>query len=384
MIRLLFILLLLTAFPAMALDLKPLPDVEKMEITTFVEQSREIVQTYDEYPSLNFKVQLPKDFSVAGQETLISSQKNGATFGEVYKAVGPAAKETRTYFEIINHELSRAIAPGDWMRVQALKNNYTLRGLESDDEKGTFESFYVRLTPLGETEIVRARGFIFGQEMRVVEYVVPMPLWEENRDVQIFAIKSFEWVEKKETVIPEKLSEFSFLSSFAFSYPQSWTLTRNQAQSMARIDLSLKTANEHNQVFAAMDVALISTRSLSDRSNLTLYDVDLPTEIMARKQVILDRGYQVDPVLERHKFKPAFETDLAITEVYPLRRRQDENYLTDRKDPVTHELWITVIKEAGRREKNYVVSMIAPSREQDLYHWAVAAKAYEIMIESIR
>lgn len=368
---------------AQAETLQDLPDVQNMDIQTFVANSNEIAKTYDEDKFLAFEVQLPKNFTERGADRLKTYVKQGRLYGEVYRADGETVQDVRPYFNVQIHELNRMISAKNWFVANILKFGHTLRALKSDKKGNNFEAMYIRFDSLGNTEIVRSKGYLKGPRIIVAEYVVPVLLWENQRDIQIFTVKSFELKGAADTEQVEKLLAYSYLESFSMQYPASWRMEKEVKELENQIDLSFLTADDLRTIFANIDVTIVSDQSLKDPIDRSRYPTNLPFLVQARKDAVQAKDFLVDDVMERRTYDLAVQNAFQITEIYPLRRKLTD-YVTHRKAPVTQEFWITVIKGTKDVGKNYIISMLAPSRNEDAYNWALAAKAYEAIVESIR
>lgn len=374
----------LAAFPAFAQDkLQKLPDVQTLDISTFVAQSKEIERRYENDDEIGFKVQLPSSFVERGFENLKTYEADGRLYGEIARYDGPVVRDIRPHFSVQSIELRRAISAKNWLISNILARGDTLRAIESDEKGNNFEALYVRLDLLGNTEVVRAKGYLHGSRIILAEYVVPGMLWDDQSDTQTYAIKSFELLNKNPKGTPEPMLSYSFLESFSMQYPASWRIKSENKESENQIDIVFETAEDTKIVFANIHVTLIADQSLKDPLDRSRYPVDLPGLVNARKQAILNKDFLIDPVIERLKYDLSFEHELQITEAYPLHRKITD-YVTHRKSPITHEFWITAIKGTEETGKNFIVSMIAPSRNESMYEWALAAKAYEIIVENLR
>lgn len=382
-IRVLF--LVLFAFPAMAEEkLNKLPDVEKLDISTFVSNAQKIEKTYNEDTSLNFSIEIPKNFIVVADEKLKNEIKNDRLYGQIFNAYGPAIEDVRPYVSIKSVQLSRMMSAKNWFVSMVLKNGYTLRGMESDDRGDIFEAFYIRLDNVGRTEIVRGRGFLNENRLVLVEYVIPALLWQSDRDVQIFAVKSFEFTKKYSILSPEKMIEYAYLDSFYTEFPSSWVFDVDIGDAVNRLDVSLKAADRDRFIFSKADITVVSSRSLRDRLDKRIYLVGLPEIIKGRQLQIGELGYEADDVLERPELDVGVETSMNVTEVYPLRKKTSDDYVAYNKNPVVREFWMTVIRTPKDNGKNYVFSMIMPPREIDMEKWALSVATYKHMVESLR
>lgn len=364
--------------------LSDLPDIVALDINTFVSQSTVVEKIFADDTELNFKVQIPASFRERDASTLKTHIKDGTLYGDVYRADGAVVQDVYPYFQVQSIELQRAISAKNWLISNILQRGETLRAIESDDRGDWFEALYVRLDRLGNTEIIRSKGRLHGKRLVIAEYAIPILLWDTiERDVQTYVIKSFELLTKEARGTPEAMRSYSFLDSFSMMYPASWRITKENSDLENQIDLSFESAEETNVIFANINLSLISDQSLRDRLDRSRYPVDMPKLVQAQKDKVQRSGFLIDPVIERKEYKLAFNHELQITEVYPLHRKLSD-YVTHRKAPITHEFWITAIKGSPDVGKNYVLSMVAPARNVSMHEWALAAKAYELIIESLR
>jgi hypothetical protein len=383
MIRILF--LMFFAFPVMAQDkLEKLPDVETLDINTFVSNAQKIEKTYKEDTSLDFVMEIPKNFIVVANDKLKNNVKGDLLYGEIFNAYGPAIEDVIPYISMRSIELKRLISAKNWFVSEVLNRGYTLRGFETDDREETFDAFYIRLDNVGRTEIVRGRGFLNENRLVLVEYVIPTLLWQSDRDVQIFAMKSFEFAKKYKISSPEKMMQYTYLDSFYTEFPNSWAFDIDIGDAVNRLDINLKTTDRDRFIFSTADVTVVSSRSLKDRLDKKIYPVGLPDVIKERQSAIALLKYEADNVLERPKLEVGFETLLNVTEVYPLRKKMSENYVAYGKNPIMREFWMTVIRTPKDNGKNYVFSMVMPPRGTNIEKWALSVATYRHMIESLR
>lgn len=365
-------------------ELQPLPEVKSLDVNTFVENSKLVSKKFNVDEGLNFQIQVPNDFTVKSDELLKNIDKNGHVFGEVFYAFGPAIETGRPYIKVETTELDRWISAKNWLITKSLEWGYTLRGIEGDEDGNQYEAFYIRLDQYGNTEVVRGLGFLNEDRLVIVEYVIPVALWDVERDKQLYTIKSFEFLNKYDVRAPEVIKEFSYLDTFYFKYPDSWVFLKRDNNDVNSLDVNLKTTDKNGFVFAEADITVVSSKSLKDRVDQTVYPFNLPDVIEDRIKRIDRLGFDTDKIMEQHEYKLSFNEDFQTTEVYPLRKKVSSVYVSEDKNPVTKEFWLTVLKRPKAEGKNYVISMIAPSRQVNLTQWAYAVKAYEEMIKSIK
>lgn len=369
---------------AAAQVLEPLPEVKSMDINTFVSQAQLIEKKFSDDFGLSFKMEIPSNFIIRDDNVLKNKLSDNLLIGEIFNAYGPAIQDVRPYITIQSIKPDRLISAKNWFVVNVLKFGYTLRGIESDKKGDRYDAFYVRLDMNGNTEIVRELGFLNGNRIVTVAYVLPILLWETDRDKQIFSIKSFEFLNEVVVQPSEAMSNYSYLDGFSMQYPKSWILQKPNTDSVNALSLSLATADINQFLIANIDVTLVSSKSLRDRIDQSIYETDLPSLIRQTQQKIDDSGYMRGDVIERHEYSLNMPVSMQLTEVYPLSKKQQDVFVSDSKNEVTRELWLTVIQAPEYNGRNYLISMVTPSRSINLYDWAISVKAYETIIESIR
>lgn len=360
-----------------------LPDVQSLPLQTYAAESRKIEKTFSDDPFVAFTMDLPTVFKEQNADSLKQYQEEERLYGELYRANGEIFEDVYPYFSLKAYPLSRYISAKNWFVAELLSKGHTLRAIETSKDQDQFEALYVRFDELGNTEIVRVKGYLKGRRILMAEYVVPTRLWSAQQDYQTYAIKSFAMKGRSDNQKPEELNTFKFLEMFSFKYPVSWRIVEEQKDLENRVDVSLLTADDLRVVFAHLDITLASDQSLRDSLDRSRYDMKLPQIIMDRKRAVLDKGYLIDDVMERRTYDVSVLHDLQLTEVYPLRRKISD-YQTHRQAPVSHEFWVTAIKGTEETGKNYIVSMLIPSRQSNIYQWAYAVKVYELMLTSIR
>lgn len=379
-----FVLVLSMSAVAQDTKLAALPDVQTMDIQTYAGQSDRVKKTFENDPFLVFEVQLPKDMVERNYDVLKHYDRGDRVYGEVYRKDGVVVQDVRPYFSVKTHELNRAISAKNWFITNLLNKGHTLRAIEASPKGDSYEALYVRIDDLENTEIVRTRGFLKGPRVIEAEYVIPVLLWGQEQDRQTYAIKSFELKGPSDNALPEPNMSYTHLETFSMLYPQSWRMVSEIKDLENRIDLAFRSADDLKTIFADIEVTLVSDQSLKDPVDRSRYPVDLPAVIQARKQAVIESSLLIGDMLERRNYDLAVDHDLQITEIYPLRKKETD-YVTHRQATVTKEFWITAIKGTKASGKNYIVSMVAPSRSgSNMYNWALAAKAYEIMVESLR
>lgn len=384
MIRHILFCLMFIALPSHAQKYDPLPVAQDMDKATFESQSQLIEKSFESQSKLDFKIRMPNNFIVNPNLQLKNYGKNGVLYGQIFYAYGPSSYDLKSYLSVQSFELDRAISAKNWILSKALSDNYTVKGLISADNGREFDAFYIRLDKFERQEAVRSKGFLHEGKLLLVEYTVPIKLFNRDRDEQIHSIDSFEFVRSYNITPPEEIDSYEYLDSFMVKYPKSWVVIKKHEDLKNQHAVSFKTANENNFLFATANIMVISSRSLRDRVDDNIYPVNFSSIIKENKKMIEDFGFVAQPMLERRDYQLNYETDLKITEVYPLKKKKSHVFIDDKDRAVSHEFWLTVIKTPEENGKNYILSMLLPSRNSNFYQWSIAAEAYRIMVESAR
>jgi hypothetical protein len=374
--------IVLFSFPLHAFD--KLPEVQSMTMEGFEEQSIIITKEYEDDIDLNFTIHVPTNFIEKPFDRLKNENNRGNLLGEVFYAYGPAVGDIRPYVSVQSVIVKRAISAENWFKNEVLNNNFTVRGFDASKDN-MFDAFYVRLDDFGRTEIVRSKGMLNKDRMVVVEYAIPMELWNVSSDQQILTVQSFEFLKDYGVKIPEGLHIYSFLDSFQFQYPKSWRFVEAKTSAVNQIDVSLLTVDVHNFVFGHMDITTISEQSLKDRIDKTVYPIDIAQIVNDMKdKLVSEKKFETANVIERRDYDLNFDTTLSLTEVYALRKKKADTYVIERQNEATRELWLSVIKSDKFNKQNYILAMNIPSRDKNFYQWAVSVEAYETVLETLR
>ena len=85
-------------------------------------------------------------------------------------------------------------------------------------------------------------------------------------------------------------------------------------------------------------------------------------------------------LIERKNYDLADFLTFKSIEVYEMRIK-GTGYAEDEAQPVTQELWLAVLAD---EDYYYLVSLVGTARDLDIINWSRNAKAFEIMLESLR
>lgn len=368
-------LCLIWAQGAQAEALQPLPELSKsFDLVAYAATTETVKKEFPGLPNVAFEISLPKSWP----ERIAMGQ----SYGEIARFDGPAFGDVRPYFSFKRIAVNRENSAKNELISYLLRMNYVLRAIKERDDRNV-EALYVIADPqTGDSFVIRAVMRIMGPEMLLAEYALPMQAWDKKRDEQTFAISSFKFL-KDSTETIEKRIERSYFKQLRFHYPASWFFEGESAPVDNRVTTRLVTNGETGSEAGRIHLTLVSPRSLKDTEDKRDYPVDVPEILKEMRKTYTDRGYDVSASVESFAPDLNIQTAFGVVDVYNLSRRVT-NYETDRLQPVTQELWVAVFRGTGPQAKTYIAEMLTPSRNQDLYQWAVNTRAFKIILKSIQ
>ena len=336
----------------------------------FEAQTRVISQDVAANPSLSFQIRLPSDWvklnAVGGDSALTGKQ----IFGEIVQYLGPPLVDKRVIFRVRASSLQYDITAKDWFLGYINDNTYNLQGMDVTSDKRV-QGQYI-LVDNGAQKIVRAVAEISGSQILLAETVVPVELWETNRDVVKRSMATFQLTNPDKSTV-EVLQTYSFVDIAKFSYPVSWVLTAPPIVSIERMSAFLtnirggagqdKKSYERVLIDGRIDISVVSRAA----------DTTLPKEIENIKKQLLERGLVVGSLIEPVEgWVHNANIKSSHIEVYNLN--SVNNKLAD------YEQWIGVFVTPGRY---YFIRMLTVGRNNDLITWARNVKSYKTVIETL-
>jgi len=361
---------------ASAQDLKPLPELRpSFNLESYAAQTDTIEKTFSDVGDLGFEISLPKDWSE--RSTL------GQTYGELARYEGPAYGDVRPYFSLKRQQMGRENSARLELVAYMLKSGYVLRSLREIDDRNV-EALYVVALPTGDSYAVRARVAVSGPAMLLAEYAVPVEAWDEQMDQQTFALSSFKFKNLSDDAI-EKRIERNYFGSLRFFYPSSWSFDGEKADADNVVEIDLVNPGVANAELGRMAIALYGVKSLKDPQDKRGFKVDVAGILKDIRKTYTDQGYEFSDSIETRKPDLNLPAGFAVMDVYNLRQRLTQ-YETDKKAPVTKELWLAVFqaKDDVGATKTYIAQLLTPARSQDLYLWSINTRAFEIVMKSIQ
>ena len=357
-----------------AQPLEPLPELSKtFDLNAYATQTDTVKKEFPDIPNVVFEISLPKSWP--------ERIGMGQAYGEIARYDGPVYGDVRPYFSFKRVAMMRENSAKNELISFLLRQNYILKGIKEIDDRNV-EAMYVMSDAIsGDSFVVRTVMRVVGSDMLLAEYALPINAWEKRKDEQTFAIRSFKFLKDSGDTVEKRLNR-TYYNQLRFHYPASWIFEGEDVPADNRVTSRMVT-NENGMEAGRIRLSMVGPRSLKDEQDKRAYPVDLPGLLKEMKKFYEDKGYIISPSIESTtpdlNMKPAF----AVTDIYNLSRRTS-NYESDRKEPVTHELWVTVFRGPGYFPKTYIAELLTPARDQDLYMWSVNTRAYKIMLKSIQ
>lgn len=354
--------------------LEPLPELSKtFDLNAYAATTDTVKKEFPDIPNVAFEVSLPKSWP----ERIAMGQQ----YGEIARYDGPAYGDVRPYFSFKRIAVNRENSAKNELIAFMLRQNYILKSIKEIDDRNV-EALYVMADPqTGDSFYIRSLMRIVGSDMLMAEYALPMQVWDKRKDEQTFAIRSFKFLKDSNDTI-EKRIERAYFDQMRFHYPASWIFEGEDAPADNRVSIRL-VSNEGGAESGRIRIGMISPRSLKDKEDKRDYTVDMPGLLKELKAFYENKGYEISESIESTKPDLNMKTAFAVTDVYNLSRRVT-NYETDKKQPVSHELWVTVFRGGGNFPKTYIIELLTPARTQDIYLWSVNTRAYKIIMKSMQ
>jgi len=199
--------------------------------------------------------------------------------------------------------------------------------------------------------------------MMIARFKVPMPHYQEAKQLQAQVLQSFKLVKPNNERV-EKLKTYGFLSESYFDYPETWSLLPSKIRTIERMQAKLALGQNLQRLDGQMGFFL----SANDTNKTTL-----KKEVRDFKESFKVNDYKLSDFIERVEIDYNEEMDFGATEVYRM-----EPTISSK---IEYELWVTILQN---ERYNYIVTLLTPARDADLYKWARNRVAYEAVVGSFR
>lgn len=353
-----------------------LPTLDAMSAEQFASQSEQVSKAFenDEYVSVGFSIQ--SSWKETPFEKLKNVDRRGRLYGTLVEYVGPVAGYLTPSFRVIAEEMDREMSLPNWFQDYAFDLGYHIEGFDVDEATGNFEAFYIERRGM-DTYYVRVVGTKIGPRVIMAKYSIPSNAYRAFKDYQIWTIKSVKFKGFDSKTV-ESREYFAYLDSLSFDYPVSWRSLPEKILGPNKMSVTILNVKDDGVPKGNISVYVLSARAVDSLDDFTVYDVDIKQDLNAMKQSFA-KNYIIHPLIEKKTFKMRPEVKYNSTDIYPLEPITSE-YVHFEKGEVTKELWFGLVVHSY---KYYVVTMITPSRDNDVYNWAINGEAFKIVMESL-
>lgn len=356
-------------------DPKSLPKLD-MTVTMTKQEFLRATDMVEEAPAgdeqLSYRVRVPKGWIKLPTAKLDEIQFTAEIFKSVVSYLSPPNLDRRSSFRIRALELKHFVSADNWFLNYILMSGSTVDGFNMRTNR-RIEAQYTVLD-MGQSYTVRAVAEISGSRIVLAEYLVPSETWQEERDMQIWTMMSFQ-LTRPELGPIEKVSSYAFVDIVKFMYPDSWLLYSPPIVSIDRMDASiLNIKGISKDMAASLDVR--DTR-LDGRIDINIVSKTLGTtesmEIEALKSRFLKRGLIVSDLISSIDPVPLHE-GVKQSKIDAYKLASENSRL------IGYEAWIAVLDTKGRY---YMISLITPGRQEDYYKWAQNTETFKYMMGSL-
>ncbi|MBI4030722.1 MAG: hypothetical protein HY370_03525 [Proteobacteria bacterium] len=294
-------------------------------------------------------------------DTVEQTELSRRILGKITSYFGPPRLEPRSKLEIQALELSYDITAHNWFLYYIISNGYTLEGME-DVTKTRVEALYI-LVEKDVSYVVRTIAEINGPRIVLVSYYVPEVKFHEEKAMQEKVLASFRFASPEQVRI-EQTKNYAFLDLLQFDYPSTWHLQAPSIYSIDQMDARLINVHDKETLNGEIMVHVISTE----------LDTTLAEEVGYLKEELEKSGLSVGELVETvDRFKLHSHVYFSRAEVYKAN---------DRSGRIReHEYWLVIMAED---RYYYIITLLTPGRNQDLYMWIRNTEALQTLVESIR
>lgn len=361
--------------------LKPFPEPKKMTVEEFLQQTTQVRVTVPEDPTINIDVQVPKGWIERQTAELKNNIKEGMIFGDISRFDGQVFEDSmRPYFLIRALDVTREISAHDWLISYTLQNAFTLRSIKPTEDDRSIEGIYISQKEDG-AYAVYVSGRISGPRIILTEFSVPIRMWEQLVDLQVFSMRSVKFRNTGDAPIEGTKREF-FSDKVKLSFPSSWYLLEREVSAANRVNFTLISRGDTGVEQGRIMLSVVGYKSIVDPRDNKFYDADVPVLVKEVRDRVEGMGYLIEKTLENKLPELTIATDFLKGEVYSLAPKLTD-YNTMEKSRATRELWMVVFRGKDNKQV-YVASLYGPARTEDLYAWAVNMRGFEIFLKALQ
>ncbi len=353
-------------------------------IATFKPLSRKVSTTKEQFeaqtvfvetPSsadrlVAFSIRLPKDWFVVSEDQFGASTLSGDVLSPVIKYVSPPFIDYRAYFSAQAAILKTQITAENWFANYSVSNGFSVEGMRVLSDKSV-EAQYTKLEN-ERSYIVRAVVKINGPRVILAEYALPLSVYEQKKDGQVWSTLSFRLLHPSDDPI-EPVKAYSFLDLIGFLYPETWSLKPRPVETPERLFVDLFSTSREIDRFEDSKRLVKLEGKIEIQAFSKAGGVVLNTELAALKAEIDKKGFELGKILRKPKYKFHSSMKPIEADVYELQ---------DKSGKVNNYEYSIAIMEG--KDFFFIVSLFSPLQESDFLEWARNREAFRTVVESIR
>lgn len=350
---------------AQTLDIDKIVNIASSEFLSdeaFAAQTDLLEETPFGDDDLAFSVRLPKEWkpNIKMPIDMLGEKEGASLLGIVARYVSPAKDYLRSTFYLETIQLDYNIPIKYWFTSYVLARGYSLEAVTIHSNK-KIEAIYVEVDG-DNSYAVRLLALNNGGRMVLVRYRTPMAQYEAEKQMQAQVLSSFSLL-KSQAGGAEEIKTHAFLSESYFDYPGTWKLIPTKVHSISRMQASLAQGKNLKRLDGQISIFLASQYEKTSLKN----------EVRLFKDKLNIKNYKLGGYIEKQDLIYDESMVFGVTEVYEMTPTVPTQ--------VEYELWVSVMQND---DYYYLVSLLTPSRKNELYKWARNVEAYKTVVGSMR
>lgn len=347
---------------------KPMPEFEPLSDEVLDEQTEWYQVTPFNDKALAFKMRVPKGWQKIEDVNTSKYELNTKVFGEIARIYSPPKIDKRSIIRIQAVQLEYKLTAEQWLLKYLLSQGYSIEAFKTHDD-GRAEAVVVHV--IKDTQnAIRSVVQVNGKRVLLVQYYLPIGDWEQEKQLQMEVVQSFEILNPIQENVENMLS-YQFLDIASIEYPESWELKAKPVRSVDRMGVELIN------IFSQKEEDKILITSIAGKIEIklvSLYAIEnLEEEIETQKSYFEQSGLKLGDLIEL-KDRIKTKTDFKFQGIDVFKASDDKDLLVD------YELWLGTF---ALGEYIYFVSLLTPSRDQDFFTWARNTETYKVVIDHL-
>jgi len=347
-----------------------LPDVEPVAAEELDTVSDVFEATPFDEEVLGYKIRIPKGWENSLKHAPDDGDLSNKVLGDLAKFYGPPKVfSKRSYLSIKAGNLEYEMSVEHWVLKYLLSRGLTPKGMEITDRKRA-EFFFVEVD--GDTTYgVRAVAQVNGKRVILALYYLPLPSWEEEKNIQASAVQSLSVLTPIEEDV-EEMVEYRFLDVARLRYPDSWKLKAPTIRTIDKMKIQILNYNQRSAYRRPI---------LDGKIESLLHSYYAFESIEGERETLMKEVSKAGLIIGEQISSP--EDDLNVYfknhedfDEYKLeifKARNDENKL------LNYEFWVTSF-ESG--DYFYFFTLLTPARDDDFFTWSRNKEAYALVMKS--